>query len=336
MSYLDEAFLPKTSNPFPQAPDPMFAPTKAKAKKDIKTAITSADPYDTFSKGSTTPDPSQGDILGHQYKFTPVTNPNGEIQSYSETDPTGTEPMQMLGMAQEGGVLQHATDPKTLTPAEYDKLTVEASKGNKLAQQILVSGHYKANDFPTLGQDLKKIEDPFVQALSGMPALAENMQGQMNAITQPYDFTNAEAQVNNLLGQEGSTMRMSTSPETNTYLSKLSSIVGSPGADLTHSSAGLPSIMDALSGLGPAGKLSEGASPYASLLGALLSHQQYLDIYQGGLQQSNSNQNPAWLQALLASVTGQTAGGSVVSPQIAAAGIGAAPSTTPSPTGSTG
>ena len=220
------------------------------------------------------------------------------------------------------------------SPHEYAALTKEASKGNKLAQQILVRGKFKAQDYPSLQQDLKQIEDPFVTALSGLPAMAQNMQAQSNQTTQPYDFTNAEGQVNNLLGQMGSSQRMTTSPETNTYLAGLNNIVSQGKQDLTTSTAGLPSIMQALGGLGPAAKASEQASPYASLLAALLSHQQYETVYGG--QSPASTGDPAWLQQLIASVTGQAIGGGLVSPTIAAGSVGTTPSAAPTPTGSNG
>lgn len=329
------------SNPFPVAPDPFFEPTKAKQKAATKKAVKAADP-DTaaLGKGFDPRADSQpnndtldtGDIAGENYKFSAVTNPEGTIEDYTETSPTGNQTTKDMGMVQQGGLLQAATDPKTMTAKQYDALTTEASKGNKLAQQILVSGHYKAHDYPSLQQDLKTIDDPFVNALSGLPALAENEQAQANKVTQPYDFSNAEAQVNNMLGQMGSSQQMTTSPETNSYLGALQGIVSQGANNLTTSNLGLPSIMSALGGLGPAAKESVGSSTNAALLSALLSHQQYEDIYGTGLTSSTSN--PAWLQNLIASVVGETGSGSLVSPTLAAGAVGTTPSTAASPTGS--
>lgn len=337
----DGVFDTNASNPFPQAPDPFFATTPAKAKKDVKKAVKAADP-DTGALGKGF-DPNAGsqksddtldtgDIAGQNYKFTAQSNPQGTIDDYTETSPTGDQATKQMGMVTQGGLLQAQTDPKTLSAKEYDALTKEASKGNRLAQQILVSGHYKAHDYPSLSQDLNKIDDPFVNALSGLPALAENEQNQANKVTQPYDFSNAEAQVNNLLGQMGSSQQMSTSPETNSYLGALQGIVSQGANNLTTSNLGLPSIMSALGGLGPAAKESVGSSTNAALLSALLSHQQYEDIYGTGLTSSTSN--PAWLQNLIASVVGETSSGSLVSPTLAAGGVGTTPSTAASPTGS--
>ena len=330
------------SDPFPTGPDPFFQPTKAKQKKATKEDVRQADPNTKALGKGFNPRAGQsrqddtldiGNVAGEGYKFSPVDNPEGNIEDYTETSPTGTEPMRELGMAQQGGLLQASADPKTLSAKEYDALTREASKGNKLAQSILVSGHYKAHDYPSLQQDLKKVEDPFVNALSGLPALAENLQSQQQQMTQPYDFNNAEAQVNNLLGQMGSSQRMSASPETQAYVDKLQGIVGGAN-NINTSTAGLPSIEQALGGLGPAGKLSEKASPYASLLAALLSHQQYETIY-GGQAPSGTN-DPAWLQNLIASVTGTSIGGGLVNPSVAAGSVGVTPSTSATPTGSNG
>src|SRR6202451_1676615 len=165
------------------------------------------------------------DMGGKDYKFSAVSDPEGTIDNYTETAPTGDQAMKQMGMVDQGGLLQAQTDPKTMSAKQYDALTKEASKGNKLAQQILVSGHYKAHDYPSLSQDLKTIDDPFVNALSGLPSLAENEQANANKVTQPYDFSNAEAQVNNLLGQMGSSQQMTTSPETNSYLNTLQGMV---------------------------------------------------------------------------------------------------------------
>jgi hypothetical protein len=334
------------SDPFPTGPDPFFAPTKAKQKKAIKTAIPEADPNTAALGKGLDPraDPSTdddaldiGDIGGKDYKFKEVSaNPEGTIQDYSETTPLpygpvpGDQRQEMNQQLQKvlGGT-QNAGD---ISPHEYAALTKEASKGNKLAQKILVEGKFKAQDYPDLQQDLNKIDDPFVNALSGLPALAQNEQAQANKVTQPYDFSNAEAQVNNLLGQMGSSQQMTTSPETNQYLGTLQGIVSQGANNLTTSNFGLPSIMQALGGLGPAAKESVGVSGNAALLAALLSHQQYEDIYGTGL--SSSTSNPAWLQNLIASVVGQTGSGSLVSPELAAGEVGSTPSTASSPTGS--
>jgi hypothetical protein len=328
-------FVGKASNPFPVGPDPFTQPTKAKQKKATKTAVKSADPYDSFKHDNTDPAPEdQGQVGQGDYKFTAVTNPEGSIEDYTETPPTNTGYTE--GGILRGDVAQQSTDPKQLSASQYDALTKEASKGNKLAQQILVSGHYKAHAYPSLAQDLTKLEDPFVQALSGLPALAQSEQAAANKVTQPYDFTNAEAQVNNLLGQMGSSQRMTTSPETNAYIAGLQGIVSQGANNLTSGALGgaVPSIMSALEGLGPAAKESEKATPYAALLSALLSHQQYETVYGG--QSPSSSGDPAWLQNLIASVTGTGIGGGLVSPAIAAGAVGTTPSATPSPTGSNG
>ena len=331
----DQTFLPDTSNPFPVAPDPMFAGTKKKAKKDVKQAIVSADPSGaTMHEGGDPSTPDEGDIFGEQYKFKAVDNPEGDVEDYTETIPKPKGYVQTAATVGQGGLLQEATDPKQLSAADYDKLTKEASKGNKLAQQILVTGHYKAHNYPSLSQDLAKIDDPFVAALSGLPAMAENEQANANKVTQPYDFSNAEGQVNNLLGQMGSNMTMTTSPETNTYLGQLNNIVASGANNLNTSTLGLPSIMTALGAEGPAAKESEKATPYASLLAALLSHQQYETVYGG--QSPASSGDPAWLQNLIASVTGTAIGGGLVSPSVAAGSVGTTPSTSATPTGSNG
>lgn len=333
-----DAFGNDPSNPFPVAPDPFFATTKAKQKADTKKAVKAAAPDDQFKhpdSSSNNDTLGQGEVGGKEYKFTTQTNPAGEIQDYTEQFPTGDKTMRQGDILGTGDLLQAGADPKTLSAKEYDALTKEASKGNKLAQGILVSGHYKAHAYPTAQQDLKKLEDPFVNALSGLPALAENEQAQANKITQPYDFTNAESQVNNLLGQMGSTQQMSTSPETNTYLGTLNGIV-SQGANNLNSgvpSLGIPSIESALQGLGPAAKSSEKATPYASLLAALLSRQQY-QIETGAEAVPGGTSNPAWLQNLIASVTGASATGGLPNPTLAAGALGAVPSASSSPTGS--
>jgi hypothetical protein len=330
----DGVFNTNASNPFPTAPDPFFATTKAKQKKDTKKAVKSVDPYDSFEHADPNNDTlDTGGVAGKDYKFTAVSNPAGEVDDYTEQFPTGDKTTKQEGILGTGDLLQAGADPRTLSAKEYDALTKEASKGNKLAQSILVSGHYKAHDYPTAQQDLQKLEDPFVNALSGLPALAENEQAQADKVTQPYDFTNAESQVNNLLGQMGSSQQMTTSPETNTYLAGLQSTVSQGANNLNSSTLGLPSIMSALSGLGPAAKESEKATPYESLLAALLSHQQY-EIETGAEAVPGGTSNPAWLQNLIASVTGTTASGGLPSALLAAGGVGSVPSTAASPTGS--
>jgi hypothetical protein len=340
MADSDTDFMGDPSNPFPVAPDPLFATSKPKAKKDTKKAVKSADPdTSALAKGfdpNSDPAPDdtldQGQVGNEDYKFTAQSNPSGIIDDYTSTQPKATNYTGQEGEIAQGDLLQQSADPKTMDAKQYDALTKEASKGNKLAQSILVSGHYQAHDYPSLQKDLNTIDDPFVNALSGLPALAENEQAQANQVTQPYDFSNAEAQVNNLLGQMGSSQKMTTSPETNSYLSSLQGIVSQGANNLNTSTLGIPSIMTALSGLGPAAKESEGVSSNAALLAALLSHQQYEDIYSTGL--TNSSSNPAWLQNLIASVVGSTSSGGLPTPTLAAEGIGSTPSTAASPTGS--
>ena len=325
-------FGDQTSNPFPTAPDPMFARTKKKAKADIKKAVGQADPGDKFEheQSNATLDPSnEGDVGGKKYKFAEVSaNPEGEIKDYSaRDDPDNKELSSQLEQ-----VLGGVQNPEDISPHEYAALTKAASKGNKLAQQILVKGKFKTQDYPSLNQDLSKMEDPFVKALSGLPALAENEQTQANKTTQPYDFTNAESQVNNLLGQMGSSQQMTTSPETNTYLGTLQGIVNQGSNNLTQSNLGLPSIMQALGGLGPAAKASEKATPYEGLLASLLSHENY--EIETGAAAPPSGSDPAWLQQLIASVIGSTAAGGLPSPSVASGAVGTIPSTGASPTGS--
>ena len=276
----------------------------------------------------------QDEVGNQRYKFTALSDPTGEVQDYTETPQKGANYTDTAGIVGRGDLLQQAADPKKLSDKEYDALTKEASKGNKLAQSILVSGHYKAHDYPTMQQDIQKMEDPFVSALSGLPALAQNEQTQANKVTQPYDFTNAEAQVNSILGQMGSSQRMTTSPETNSYVSQLQGIVNQGANNLTSGvpSMGIPSIMSALKGLGPAAKESVKATPYESLLSALLSHQQY--EYETGGETIPSANNPAWLQSLIAAITGTTATGGLVNPTIAAGETGTPPSSNAGPTGS--
>jgi len=320
--------------------------TKKKKATSLPYAPTTADrPDATGSSDADTAD--TGDWSGKDYRFTAVTsNPYGDVQDYSAADPNAT--ITGVGQAEAEGpvagvqpknemsrqlelLLGGTQNAQDLSPHEYDKLTQLAHGGNKLAQQILVKGKFQDKDYPSLQQDLSKVEDPFVKALSGLPALAENLQGQQTQVTQPYDFSNAEAQVNNLLGQMGSTQQMSANPETQGYVNSLQNIVAGTG-NLNNSVAGLPSIMSALGQLGPAAKESETASPYASLLAALLSHQQYETIYGG--EAPSSTGDPAWLQQLIASVTGQAVGGGLVSPTVAAGGVGTTPSTSATPTGS--
>lgn len=350
----DDAFGNDPSNPFPVAPDPFFEPTKAKQKAATKKAVKAADP-DTKALGkgfdpNAEPAPSNdsldiGDIGGKDYKFKAVTtNPEGDIKDYRSTDPGANitdgesgpvegDPKTSLTRQLEM-VLGGTQASSDVSPHEYRQLTAEAAKGNKLAQQILVKGKFKAQDYPSEAQDLKKVEDPFVNALSGLPALAQNEQAQANKVTQPYDFSNAEAQVNNLLGQMGSSQQMSTSPETNSYLSGLQGIVSQGANNLTSGvpALGIPSIQSALEGLGPAAKTSEKVSPYASLLAALLAHQQYEITYEGANPGASSD--PGWLQNLLQQVTGTAITGGLVSPTTAAGGVGSVPSTSASPTGS--
>lgn len=272
---------------------------------------------------------------GKRYKFEAVTDPTGEVEDYTSQGPTGELPKEFQGKAFQkydtGEVadlaMEGKDDPHKLTDSEYDALTKEASKGNKLAQEILVRGHYKAHDFPTLTQDMNKLEDPFVKALSGMPALATNLENQQNSTTQLYDFTNAEGQVNNILGGMGSSMRATPDQTTTNYVNKLQGFVNQGANQINQPGPnGVPSIMQALEGLGPAAKLSEKSTPTEALLGALLSHLQYETIYGG--QTPSGKGEPNWLQQLLASVTGLTAGGNLVSPLVAASGLaGTTPST---------
>ena len=292
----------------------------------------------------TGPPTSTADIGGKDYRFTALSGALADqIEHYGAQNsgdslpnvqgPVQGDPNSTINRDLEealGGV-QNAKD---LSPKEYDALTKEASRGNTLAQQILVKGKFKATPFPTESQDLSKIEDPFVQALSGMPALAENAQNQMNAVQQPYDFTNATAQVNSLLGQMGSTQRMSSNAETTGYVNTLNNEVASAG-NLNSSALGLPSIMSALGGLGPAAKESTKATPYASMLAALLGHEQYLIEY-GGAAPGQTATDPAWLQQLIAQVTGSTSTGGLPAPSTAASGVVPSISTSATPTGSNG
>ena len=321
-----------------------------------------------------------GEFGGKKYKFTAVTDPYGQVESYgsgmtgaslpNEMGPVEGDPKNKMDRDLEfllGGV-QNARD---LSPHEYEKLTQEASKGNKLAQEILVKGKFKAQNFPSLMQDLNKIEDPFVKALGNLPNVEASAEKMVSAVTQPYDFSNAETQVNNLLsnqtvasqssmaaGLAGAAGAQATaqgagsdyqnpfaasnpflskeavssggsvpaeSAQTKAYLSALDKI----GAPSLSSSAipGIPSFDSALAAMGPAAKLSEKASPQQALLAALLSHLQYQDVYGTGLASAGASQNPAWLQQLIASVTGLTSTGGLVNPALAAGGVGSVPST---------
>ena len=330
-------------SPSPSDVGSRLAKTGEKIAGIAKGAVGSAWTGSNDPAKQTNDDSDEADIGGKEYKFSTVSgNPEGEVQDYSAQDPNAKlddlasgpvegDPKSVMAHQLEellGGV----QNPSDLSPKEYDALTKQASKGNQLAQQILVKGKFQAKNYPTEAQDLAKIEDPFVQALSGLPALAQNEQNAANKVTQPYDFSNAESQVNNLLGQMGSSMTMSTSPETQSYLNTLGGIVGSGANNLTQSNLGIPSIMSALGGLGPAAAQSTKATPYASLLAALLGHEQY-EIEYGGVS-PNSSQTPNWLQNLIASVTGTAVGGGLVSPTVAAGSVGSTPSTSATPTGS--
>jgi hypothetical protein len=303
-------------------------------------------PKTNFPFGDDDSDPpmpkDEGEVGGKKYKFTAETNPEGEVESYSAQDPDASLSGQMMQGPTEGGQPKNQMDRQLdlllggkenasdLSPKEYDALTKEASRGNKLAQQILVKGHFKGKDYPSLTQDLNKIEDPFVKALSNMPGVANTAESQVVAATQPYNFTNAESQVNNILTNQGYAANAQPSAETSAFVNKIDAEAA--GNPLTQSALGLPSISQALAGLGPAAKLSEKAAPTSALVQALLSHLQYEDVYGTGL--SSSAGQPNWLQQLLAAVTGTTSTGGLVSPATAAAGIGAVPTETSTPTGS--
>jgi hypothetical protein len=282
---------------------------KAVAQQDLGSG--GGDPTQNLPK-------NEDDISGKKYKFTEVDPARGNpVQDYSAQDPTAKltgaleqgpvqgKPADMMDRQLElllGGV-QNAKD---ISPNEYKKLTKLASGGNKLAQQILVKGHFKAQNYPSLGQDIKKVEDPFVNALSNMPQMAQALDTQVSAVTEPYNFSNAEQQVNNILKNQGEAQLAQPSAQTSAYANQLAAAsnvdpLGTGPASAILSQFGFPgSINDALKGLGPAAKLAEKAGPDAALLGAILSHIQYQDIYGTGL--SNAQNNPAWLQALLESV----------------------------------
>jgi hypothetical protein len=395
---MPDAFGNNTSDPFVQAPDPFFAPTKAKQKKATKEAVKAVSPEgeqqygEGFSAatglGPPAPDPTMPaneiEIGGKKYRFTQVQDPYGRVEDYTargdapidiskaqERSSTSYGPLGDLSNFRigKGGELEGSIKSE-LTDKEYDTLTREAAGGNKLAQQILVKGHYKAQNFPSLMQDLNKIEDPFVKALGNLPNVEASAEKMVSAVTQPYDFSNAETQVNNLLsnqtvasqssmaaGLAGAAGAQATaqgagsdyqnpfaasnpflskeavssggsmpaqSAQTKAYLSALNKI----GAPNLASSAipGIPSFDAALASLGPAAKLSEKASPQQALLSALLSHLQYQDVYGTGLASAGTSQNPAWLQQLIASVTGLTSTGGLVNPALAGGGVGSVPS----------
>jgi hypothetical protein len=353
------------SDPFAPAlsPDPFFQPTPKKRQAATKKAVAEVSPegeaqYGEGFRAATglgEPDPSSDplpgdeiDIGGKKYKFTEVgVNPEHNVRDYSAQDPnaslSGEESGPVLGdpknqMSRQlemllGGV-QNAQD---ISPNEYAKLTKEASKGNKLAQQILVKGKFKAQDYPSLTQDLNKLSDPFVQALSNLPNLANQAEAQTVAVTQPYDFSNAETQVNNILANQGSAERATPSAQTTAYANQLAQITSAnPLTAATPGMPSIPTIAQALGGLGPAAKVSEKAAPSSALLAALLSHIQYEDVYGTGLSASQGAANPAWLQQLIAAVTGTGVGGGLTSPVIAGSTAGTLPSTGTSPIPNTG
>ena len=287
---------------------------------------------------------------GKKYKFTDITGQDRQhnVEDYTaqgkvgDVPVTGTDEKWFQGLKDilpsitrkdEGGV-GHLEDPGQLSEKEYDALTKQASKGNKLAQEILLKGHYKAHDFPSLTQDLNKVEDPFVKALSNMPNVANTAESQIAAVTQPYDFANAEGQVNAILANQGFAQTAQPSAQTSAYVNKIDQIAS--GNPLTSSALGLPPIDQALAGLGPAAKASEKAAPNAALLAALLSHIQYQDVYGTGLSASQTANNPAWLQQLIAAVTNSTFAAGLPNASIAAAGAGTTPSAGSSPVPNTG
>jgi hypothetical protein len=185
---------------------------------------------------------------------------------------------------------------------------------------------YTAQD-PSGRIDISK--DPFVNALSNLPNVANAAEAQTVAVTQPYDFNNAEAQVNNILANQGMA-QLQPSATTTQFANKLSSIASQN--PLATSALGLPSINQALAGLGPAAQLSEKATPNQGLLAALLSHIQYEDIYGTGLTGPQASSNPAWLQNLISSVLGDTSiSGALPSVTAAAAAVGGG-STSPTDT----
>jgi hypothetical protein len=345
------------SDPFAPAtvPDPFTQPTKAKQKKATKKAVASVSPegessYGTgFGADSTPSDPSlpadESDIGGHKYKFFQVTDPDNNVEFYTAQDPSGRidiskdpqEQRDLNDLANEVPNLAGLTigghglgDPNKLSDKEYDALTKAAARGNNLARQILIKGHYKATDFPSLTQDLAKVEDPFVNALSNLPNVANAAEAQTVAVTQPYDFNNAEAQVNNILANQGMAQLAQPSATTTQYANKLSSIASQN--PLATSALGLPSINQALAGLGPAAQLSEKATPNQGLLAALLSHIQYEDIYGTGLTGPQASSNPAWLQNLISSVLGDTSISGALPSVTAAAAAAGGGSTSPTDT----
>jgi hypothetical protein len=253
---------------------------------------------------------------GMNKRFTAVTDPTGAIKDYT---------------AEDGGSKFDWDDPanlpapQELSDEEYDTLTKQASQGNDFAKQILERGDYKAHDYPSAIQDLQSVTNPFVAALSNMPTMATSLASQQQAAMSPYDFSNAESSVNELLsmsGIQGVTPMAAPNAETQSYVNTLTGIANSYNPLTSPGPDGVPSTMQALESLGPLAKQSQQASPYAQLLNALLSHGQYETIY-GGEPPPATAEDPAWLQQLIASVTGSTATGGLVSPTIAAGGVGA-------------
>lgn len=297
---------------------------------------------------------NEADISGQKYKFSAVDDPTGAVTGYTAQGDVGSIPVTRQDLpfltegkgkkrrainfpvvdnkAVDGGHLGEIGDPAKLSDKEYDLLTHEASKGNKLAQEILVKGHYKGTPAPTLKQDLAKLEDPFVKALGNLPNVANTAEAQVAAVTAPYDFTNAETQVNNILTNQGFAANAKPSAATSAYVSKMDAIAG--GNPLTSSALGLPTIDQALGRLGPLAKQAEGTVAQSALLNALLSHIQYQDVYGTGLSGTNVKGDPSWLQQLLASVTGTTFGAGLPAPAVAAAG-GSIPGVTPGSSSST-
>ena len=289
--------------------------------------------------------PYEDVIGGKKYKFNVVTDPYGQVQDYTAQGPVGGGPVPkdmrkyVKGLPDSNELFtgpadkRRLTDPAQLSDKEYDALTKAATKGNKLAQEILVKGKYKAQNFPNLTQDLAKVTDPFVKALSNMPQMAGALESQVQAVTQPYDFTNAETQVNNILANQGSTARMTPSAQTSAYANKLGQLadvnpLASGAASDILRAAGFPgSIGGALTQLGPAAKVSEKAAPTAALLGAILSHLQYQDVYGTGLSSALGKSTPNWLQALIASVGQSALGGALPGINTAAGAAGTLPST---------
>lgn len=336
------------SDPFgpARAPDPFFAPPK-KRKRATRAAVAAVSPEGEQQYGAglergggivedllralgmgQAADPSlpadEYVYGGKTYTFKPVNDPRGGmVKDYSASDPnaeiTGGESGPVLGnpsnqMSRQlemllGGV-QNAQD---LSPHEYDKLTQLASNGNKLAQQILVKGNFKAQDYPSLSQDITKMTDPFVQALSNLPNAANAAEAQVAAVTAPYDFSNAEGQVNNILKNQGFAQLAQPSAATSAYVGKLNQIAsGNPLTDTNPvlQALGVPTIESALKGLGPAAKAYQKALPNQAMLGILLNRIQSQDVYGSGLTSKNAlgPSAPNWLQELLASITSSTYG----------------------------